>query len=558
MAPGTTPDPPGLAGDLGINWDDVYGEGIATETPHMHTEPGLCKTNIDRVASSFPLVIRAAKTDGADFSGLWADANIEPARDIYRVCPLMAVPDRTAESFCHNCLESAQEFGSKNNAPSKTCTGCKAARFCSKECQKSAWAQFHKDECKVLQKSPMMTPQHLMAHRLLFWQNRGKLSNLVGKSLRLLETHFVDFQQDPDRANDLLDVAVAVREATGSKVNLAVAWKLVPAMRINCVRLRHPSLKETAGFAYDTVTAMINHSCDPNAILFFEGRELRLRSLKKINAGTEITISYIDPTLTVSSRQTLLQREYFFDCHCKRCKSEITQERWLATKGENGWPALLQAQEDIRRLIRGAVRASKYPGIYPAFEDLPTVETKLRTIISNALPQDKPWPEHMEPLPSARLSMALLYLQQDKPIRALRSALTGKLLSTRIDPGGAEWVNEMFDVVVTSLVAAGSVPPDAAALEDKKFPKLEDIRTMAYGYLLATHRGAEKAFGEYSNYTLEIKAMLDDMVKKKPDDGATPGTSKFASHFAAAQKRTLAWAGVPKQHGITLSVCGRS
>jgi len=99
------------------------------------------------------------------------------------------------------------------------------------ECQKSAWAQFHKDECKVLQKSPAMTPQHLMAHRLLFWQNRGSLSELAGKSLRLLETHFVDFQEDRDRANDLLDVAVAVREATGSKVNLAVAWKLVPAVR---------------------------------------------------------------------------------------------------------------------------------------------------------------------------------------------------------------------------------------------------------------------------------------------------------------------------------------
>ncbi len=88
-------------------------------------------------------------------------------------------------------------------------------------------------------------------------------------------------------------------------------------MRINCVRLRHASLKETVGYAYDTVTAMINHSCDPNAILFFEGRELRLRSLKKIVRNSQISISYIDPTLTVASRQTFLKREYFFDCRCR-------------------------------------------------------------------------------------------------------------------------------------------------------------------------------------------------------------------------------------------------
>ncbi len=215
------------------------------------------------------------------------------------------------------------------------------------------------------------------------------------------------------------------------------------------------------------------------------------------------------------------------------------------------WPALLQAQEDIRRLIRGAVRASNYPGIYPSFEDLPTVETKLRTIISKVLPRDKTWPEHMEPLPSARLSIALMYLKQNKPIRALRSALVGKLLSSRIEQGGPEWANEMFDVVVTALVAAGSVPPDAAALEDKTFPKLEDIRTMAYGYLYAACRGAEKAFGKDCKYTLEMKDMMDDMVKKKPDS-ILPGTVKFGKEFAAAQKRTLEWAGVPTDHAVSL------
>ncbi len=77
-----------------------------------------------------------------------------------------------------------------------------------------------------------MTAQHLLTHRLLFWQNRGYISKSIGKSLAHLETHFNDFSKDPERATPLMDVAMAVREATGSKVNLGTAWRLVPMVCI--------------------------------------------------------------------------------------------------------------------------------------------------------------------------------------------------------------------------------------------------------------------------------------------------------------------------------------
>jgi len=38
----------------------------------------------------------------------------------------------------------------------------------------------------------------------------------------------------------------------------------------------------------------MNHSCDPNAFVFFENGQLRARSLKTIHAGDEITQSYTD------------------------------------------------------------------------------------------------------------------------------------------------------------------------------------------------------------------------------------------------------------------------
>lgn len=75
--------------------------------------------------------------------------------------------------------------------------------------------------------------------------------------------------------------------------------------------------KEDVGVAFDTLTTTINHSCDPNAFVYFEGKELRVRSLKKIAAGEEITILYVDPNLDVVDRREVLQHEHFFECRCK-------------------------------------------------------------------------------------------------------------------------------------------------------------------------------------------------------------------------------------------------
>jgi SET and MYND domain-containing protein len=301
---------------------------------------------------------------------------------------------------------------------------------------------------------------------------------------------------------------------------------------------------------------VINHSCDPNAHVFFEGERLFVRSLKEIAAGEEITVCYIDPTLDVAARKALLKREYFFDCCCKlppvsdathsnpdpgtRCESELNEQRSLLGD-DNKLPALHQAQREIINLISSAVRVSKYPGVYPDYDNLATVETKIRTITAGAFSPDKPWPDHMEPLPSARLSLAMLYLEQGKPIPALRNVLKARLFSFRKDIG-PEWVNEMVDVVTVCIVA-GSLPPDAAALEDKTVPSLEDIRTVTYGYLLAACHGVLKAFGGESEYSKGIQEMMGVMVAKRP--GVTPGTQEFATEFQPAQTRVLAWTGVP-------------
>ena len=106
---------------------------------------------------------------------------------------------------------------------------------------------------------------------------------------------------------------------------------------------------DTSATAYNRIlgvypaSAMINHSCSPNAIRVFgqmplsssfskesssgidavQGREVMIvHSNAAIKKGTEITWAYITPSHPSSARRQLLQTNYGFNCKCTRCVKE--------------------------------------------------------------------------------------------------------------------------------------------------------------------------------------------------------------------------------------------
>lgn len=83
--------------------------------------------------------------------------------------------------------------------------------------------------------------------------------------------------------------------------------------------------------ALHPTTALLNHSCDPNAFVRFDvspeshhpGRadpgNISIHALRDISKDEEITISYVDTTLPFESRQSELRQRYFFTCLCDLC-----------------------------------------------------------------------------------------------------------------------------------------------------------------------------------------------------------------------------------------------
>ncbi|KAK3290508.1 uncharacterized protein B0H64DRAFT_332077 [Chaetomium fimeti] len=313
----------------------------------------------------------------------------------------------------------------------------------------------------------------------------------------------------------------------------------------NCKVARFCS-KRLVGYAFDVVTAMINHSCDPNAFVHFEGNEIRVRSLRPIAAGEEITICYIDPTLRLTARKDFLKGNHFFDCSCTRCEGELKEQSSLL-EGTEKLSILPHYQREIVRLIDAAVQAFKHPGVFPDYEDPSAVETLLRTVTTHAFPPGKLWPEHMEPLPSARLSLAKLYLGKGQPVPALRNGLKGKLLNTR--KSGPEWVNEMMDII-TILIVAGSLPPESPAFQDKKFPSATDLQNVTLGYFVAATHEAARMFGPEAEYAKGISHMTSVMGAQR--EPPLPGSKEFIEVFIPAQRRLLEWVGIPEENAIAI------
>jgi len=70
------------------------------------------------------------------------------------------------------------------------------------------------------------------------------------------------------------------------------------------------------------LAAMINHSCMPNAVRVYAGKNMVVHASTSILAGQEIVWSYVPPTMTFMDRRRSLKKTHGFICNCSRCSQE--------------------------------------------------------------------------------------------------------------------------------------------------------------------------------------------------------------------------------------------
>ncbi|EOA98398.1 SET and MYND domain-containing protein 3, partial [Anas platyrhynchos] len=96
-------------------------------------------------------------------------------------------------------------------------------------------------------------------------------------------------------------------------------FPLFSQVTCNCFTISNGEMQDVGVGLYPSMS-LLNHSCDPNCVIIFEGYQLLLRSVREIQIGEELTISYIESLMPTSERQKQLMRQYCFECDCHLCQ----------------------------------------------------------------------------------------------------------------------------------------------------------------------------------------------------------------------------------------------
>lgn len=109
---------------------------------------------------------------------------------------------------------------------------------------------------------------------------------------------------------------------------------LVSRFVTNTFTITDPSLTPL-GASVSPPVALINHSCDPNAVVVFPRARaspaqeplMQVIALREIAPNEEILTAYIDTTLPKPLRQTALRETYLFSCACQLCSDPTVDPR---------------------------------------------------------------------------------------------------------------------------------------------------------------------------------------------------------------------------------------
>ena len=203
------------------------------------------------------------------------------------------------------------------------CVGCKKVKYCSKRCQSQAWKAGHKRYCKIFAAHDEGIPSLVeAAMQVIEGINAGEASF---KAILDLQSHRDDFEKvGGERWTSISFMAHTALKLLGhNETMLERAKTAVCILMCNTLALLAPTY-DSLGLTLDPRISLINHSCEPNAVVVFDGPKLAVRSLNPIKKGEEVLISYIDSSSIFGLRQAQLRDQYFFTCSCSKCKLGAT------------------------------------------------------------------------------------------------------------------------------------------------------------------------------------------------------------------------------------------
>ena len=235
--------------------------------------------------------------------------------------PLVAVLDAArANDTCAWCLDydSFPHVSPLKTTPdTETCKRCKKVRYCDRDCQQRDWEASHRYECKLMASQPQRFPTSVAAAiRILKGIARGEARY---SALLALPSYVELWQQDAKAWARIEPLAHGAWQFAGARRCTREQAVGVLCLVLNNSHTLINSTLHPIGLAIDLMACSVNHSCEPNAVMVFDGPKVEIRALVRLEEDEEVFFSYVDETDPFGVRQTELRERQHFTCACGKC-----------------------------------------------------------------------------------------------------------------------------------------------------------------------------------------------------------------------------------------------
>ena len=413
------------------------------------------------------------------------------------------------------------------------CTGCKKVKYCSRTCQMKAWKAVHKRECKIFAAQEEVLPNIVVAvMQMMDGISQGKEEY---RALLQMENHRDDFEKAGGKRLEAMQLmAHTALKMAGEKKEVESMQPILMAM---CCLMCNSSRLVTAtfdpmGLALDPRSSSMNHSCEPNAVVVFDGPKLSVRALKPVKAGEEVFISYVDSSAPYGVRQAELKDQYFFTCQCKKCtlSTEAPQDAFLKPgpnfddkikvidsmipqiETDAAWPRhILGTSARDKQLSALQFYAYSYlhgPDAITNPDDASRLRKPIQICRNTGI-----WPLTRAPLPGLYQQYAVACLSGKRYNEALVAMIR---LNFLIDP--VVYPEKHHPVRVVHAWTLATLAKALSSEQDSPFCKAlqacgVDLSRLFLGLLLEIREQVPKSHGEQSQFARMVEAAWQSMME---------------------------------------------
>ncbi|KAL4956153.1 hypothetical protein BDW69DRAFT_192654 [Aspergillus filifer] len=448
--------------------------------------------------------------------GLFATIDLATCDEILHIqSPFVAVLDTARlDDTCSGCFGRRQlAAGPEEQIVPRACTGCQVVKYCDKKCQAKDWKFAHSGECAIFKNlKPKVLPINARALLRVVVRCGMKKNSYTVEELdlfRSLETHVREVREgDKAQFERIAMTSKAVKAYSGTEFEEEVLSAFGAKLDVNSFNLTN-ALYDRIGLYLHPYAALLNHSCDYNAVAGFDGDELYVKTIRPIAKDEQITISYIDTTYPKRIRQKELRERYFFTCQCSKCSStnEPPEPTGDAANAAKDAYALLESGN--------------------ASTDKGKIDTITKSLVSSQLPKtQQPFVSILDEVIAAEISDSyrnaflnsalrfsridpIVYPHPSHPLRAMHAWTLAKITVhiSQVDPG----------IIIPEFKGSGQTSLDYGLLAWTLLAELhakEDQYATVPGFRGMVKRAFAEVHGEFMRNGLDPRKMGEEIKRE--------------------------------------------